>query len=179
MADAYIGEIRIFGFTYPPRGWLFCDGSLLPIQRYSTLFAVIGTTYGGNGTTNFQLPDFRGRAPMHWGNGAGLTPRDIGEQLGDAGVTLLNSEIPAHTHMLIGAAPSASAPTQVGPSPSATAYLTNSAPAAAYNNTVAPNATLSPRAISPQGGSQPHNNLQPLEVLSFCIATEGVFPSRN
>lgn len=179
MADPFIGEIRAFGFNFPPRGWLLCDGTLVDIRRYTPLFAVIGVNYGGNGTTNFQLPDFMGRAPMHWGNGVGLTPRVIGEAVGEGSVTLLDQEIPAHSHMMFGAGPTAPAPTQISAAPSATAFLTNSGPAPAYNNTAPPNTSLSPRAIGPQGGSQPHNNLQPLLAVNFCIAWEGIFPVRN
>jgi len=179
MGQPYVGEIRIFGFNFAPRGWAFCDGTLLSIQQYAPLFSILGTVYGGNGTTNFGLPNFQGRAPMHWGTGPGLTARSLGELDGEQTVTLLNNQLPSHTHILSGASPNpANAPQQVAmPSPST--YLSVSQPNQVYSDVTAPVVALSPSAISPSGGSQPHNNVQPILTLNFCIALVGVFPARN
>ncbi|MBY0304105.1 MAG: hypothetical protein B7Y43_14000 [Sphingomonas sp. 28-62-20] len=177
MSSPFIGEIRIFGFNFAPRGWVFCKGQLLPISQYSAVFAVLGTSYGGNGTTNFGIPNFQSNAPMGWGNGPGLTPRAIGEQSGTPSVTLSPLEMPAHNHLVNGQAPT-NAATQVVNTPTSTANIGFSAGARLY---AAPPATttLAPQAIGPTGGSGAHDNQQPSLALNFCLAIEGVFPVRN
>ena len=165
MSNPYLGEIRIISWTYAPKGWAFCNGQLLPINQNQALFSLLGTTYGGNGQTTFALPDLRGRAPAHMGNG--LTE---GQLVGEETHTLIMSEMPAHTHL---ASASSAAPDQGSPSGNEWASL-----ASGYSST-APNTTLGPSAISNVGGSQPHANMQPYLVLNFVIALQGIFPSRN
>ncbi len=172
MADPFVAEIRMFPFNFPPKGWAFCDGQIMPISQNTALFALIGTTYGGDGRSTFGLPNLRGRAPMHPGQGPGLAPRVLGETGGSETVTLLVSQIPAHTHTidLTGSAGPASAS---GPD--------GALPAATGENTYSDQGTdvhLAPESLSVAGGSQPHNNMQPYLTLYFAIALQGVFPSR-
>ena len=173
MADPFVAEIRIFPFNFAPRGWAWCDGQLLPISQNTALFSLLGTTYGGDGKSNFALPDLQGRAPMHPGQGPGLSLHDLGETGGSDTVTLLESEIPAHAHQVI-------ASRQDGISREAVDQL----PAAGVGGIVAyaaPGAltALSPNTLTPAGGDQPHNNLQPYLTFYFCIALQGVFPPRT
>jgi microcystin-dependent protein len=178
MSDAYLGEIRIFAGNFAPAGWAFCIGQLLPIAQNTALFAVIGTQYGGNGTTNFALPNLSGAAPMHQGDGAGLTSRSVGELVGTQSVTLTMSEMPVHSHV-----PQAYA--NAGSSDDPTNRVWAEAPGvgrprpvqpAWYSTT--PNVQMSPNALSVTGGSQPHNNMQPSLALNFIICLNGIFPSR-
>ena len=177
MSEPFIGEIRAFGFHFSPIDWAFCDGRLLPISQYTALYSVIGTTYGGDGQTTFALPNLQDRAAMDWGNGVGLTPRQIGQVTGSPSVSLLVTQLPGHMHVLSGA--DGNTATQTTPTPSQTAYLGQSNPGSAYTKNVTPNQAFSPKAIGNNGGSQPHNNMQPLLTLNFCIALNGIFPSRN
>ena len=179
MSDPFVAEIRIFPFNFAPRGWAYCDGQLLPLSQNTALFSLLGTTYGGDGRSTFALPNFQDSVPMHPGQGPGLTLHDLGETGGSDTVTLLQSEIPSHSHSLMvkgGPADSAS-PTgevlaepfrQVGPV-RVKANLFSDQPA---------NVNLSPSAVGTAGGGQPHNNLQPYLTLNFCIALQGVYPSR-
>ncbi|HEU4612085.1 MAG TPA: tail fiber protein [Kofleriaceae bacterium] len=171
MSQPFLGEIRMFGCNFAPRGWMFCNGQLLPIQQYTAVFALLGTYYGGNGTTNFALPDLRGRAPMAYGNGPGLTPRDLGESSGRENVTLLSTEMPAHTHTMAAQATRADRANASGASLAQSASTFYSAGGAA--------ATLSPATVSLSGGNLPHNNMQPFLAVNFCIAVSGIFPSRS
>ena len=171
--DPFVAEIRIFPFNFAPKGWAWCDGQLLPLSQNTALFSLLGTTYGGNGKSNFALPDLQGRAPMHPGQGPGLSLHDLGETGGSDTVSLLESEIPAHAHTLR----TASDPADVQ-SPSPARSLTRSAPGFAYT-TAAPNTTLADPALAPAGGDQPHNNMMPYLTLSFCIALQGVYPPRS
>jgi microcystin-dependent protein len=165
MADPFMGEIRIFSFQQAPRGWALCNGQLLPINQNQALFSLLGTAYGGNGSTNFALPDLRGRAPIHTGGGAGDTN---GVRTGEEAHTVTISEMPTHPH-------SANASTTNADQPTASILArTNNAYTGAANLT-----TLLPASISNTGGSQPHENMQPSLVLSFCIALQGIFPSPN
>ena len=173
MADPFVAEIRIFPFNFAPQGWAWCDGQLLPLSQNTALFSLLGTTYGGNGKSNFALPDLQGRAPMHPGQGPGLSLHDLGEQGGSETVTLLESEIPAHTHTLR-ASTADLADTNV-PSPSAS--FAQSAGGALYRT--AGDTQLAPEALAPAGGAQPHNNMQPYLTFYFCIALQGVFPPRS
>ena len=168
MSDQFISEIRIFAGNYAPAGWAFCDGRLVLISQHSTLFKLIGTTYGGNGTTNYALPDLRGRVPMHFGTGPGLSPRVRAETGGTEQVTLSNQQIPSHTHSLIGS-------TGAGNVTSPQNSLIADGPAFAYLD-AAPDTQLSVNAAAPVGGSQPHENRMPYLAVSYIIALTGVIP---
>lgn len=170
MSQNFIGEIQLFSFGFAPRGWAFCAGQLLPINQNQALFSLLGTAFGGNGTTTFALPDLRGRAPLHWGNGPGLPSVVLGERAGAESVTLTQSEMPAHNHI---ASASSAAPT-VG-APTGNAWATGGL--TAYGNP--PNSPMAATALANAGGSQPHSNIQPSLALNFCIALQGIFPSRN
>ena len=175
MADPFVAEIRIFPFNFAPRGWALCNGQLLPISQNTALFSLLGTTYGGNGQTNFALPDLQGRAPMHPGQGPGLSLHDLGETGGSDTVTLLATELPLHAHGLQGNPDFADV--QV---PGPARVLARSQNASAYTTPGSkPLVQLAPQGLSPAGGSFPHNNLQPYLVLTFCIALQGVFPPRS
>jgi microcystin-dependent protein len=173
--DPFVAEIRIFPFNFAPQGWAFCDGQLLPLSQNTALFSLLGTTYGGNGTSNFALPDLQGRAPMHPGQGPGLSLHDLGEASGSDTVTLLQSEIPNHPHTMRANTDFASVQT-----PSPARSIARSQNANAYKAPAGqPVVQLSPGALAPAGGDQPHNNLQPYLTLNFNIALQGVFPPRT
>ena len=174
MADPFVAEIRIFPFNFAPTGWATCDGQLLPLSQNTALFSLLGTTYGGNGKSNFALPDLQGRAPMHPGQGPGLSLHDLGETGGSETVTLLESEMPAHSHQMKA---DASDPANVK-IPSPTSSFAISTEGLAYQN-APPNVQLAPQALAPAGGDQPHNNLQPYLTFYFNIALQGVFPPRG
>lgn len=173
MADPFVAEIRIFPFNFAPKGWAWCDGQLLPISQNTALFSLLGTTYGGDGKSNFALPDLQGRAPMHPGQGHGLSMHDLGEAGGSETVTLLEREIPAHNHALRGSAGDADLQ-----SPALANVMAQSAGAFAYDATPAL-APMAPDALTSAGEDQPHNNLQPYLTLHFNIALQGVFPPRS
>lgn len=177
MAEPFIGEIRMFAGNFAPRGWAFCNGQLLPISQHSALFSILGTTYGGDGQTTFALPDLRGRAPMHWGDGPGLTLRRLGESGGSEKVTLTTSEMPAHNHQLSASSAHGDTPAPEG-ALNATAVDIAQQPLNVYHGGT-PNATMAPQAIRSAGGGQPHNNMQPFLCVSFIIALEGLYPSRS
>jgi microcystin-dependent protein len=175
MADPFVAEIRIFPFNFAPKGWAWCDGQLLPLSQNTALFSLLGTTYGGNGKSNFALPDMQGRAPMHPGQGPGLALHDLGEISGSETVTLLESEIPNHSHTLRGSVEDATQGTL-----SNGVTLSTSTGGAMYQSTTNTNlVTMSPQALSPAGGGLPHNNMQPYLTMYFCIAMQGVFPPRG
>lgn len=165
MSDPFIGEIQVFPFGFAPRGWAQCNGQLLPINQYQTLFSLLGTMYGGNGQTNFALPDLRGRVPLSVG--AGLTQ---GERGGEEMHTLSVYELPAHTHAAI-----ASSTPPSTPSPSGAAWANMGADAYAASA----NVQMAGNAIAPTGGGQPHENRSPYLTLNFCIALVGIYPSRS
>jgi microcystin-dependent protein len=174
MSDPFVAEIRIFPFNFPPTGWAFCDGQLLPISQNTALFSLLGTTYGGDGKSNFALPNMQGNAPMQPGQGQGLSLRDLGEQGGADTVTLLVSEMPLHSHFLRG-----SIETATQSSLTANVVLAQTVNGTLYQtNTSANLGQLNPNALAPAGGSLPHSNMQPYLTLSFCIALQGIFPSR-
>jgi microcystin-dependent protein len=175
MSDPYIAEIRMFGGNFAPRGWAFCNGQLLSIAQNTALFSLLGTTYGGNGQTTFGLPNLQDSSPMGQGQGPGLTPRVQGETGGEANVTLLASEMPAHTHL-----PQADASGGGQTSPTnATWGAGGRGRPPAYSANQTPGATLSAQALATTGGNQPHNNRSPYLGVSFIIALQGVYPSRN
>jgi len=172
--DPFVAEIRIFPFNFAPKGWAFCDGQLMPISQNTALFSLLGTTYGGDGKSTFALPDMQGNAPMHPGQGQGLSLRDLGEMSGTETVTLLISEIPLHTHSLM----AQNTPANVtAPGPNVVS-LARSSGGSAYGP-VASNVNMAFQALSLAGGSLPHNNMQPYLTLNFCIALQGVFPARQ
>ncbi len=172
--DPFVAEIRIVPFNFAPRGWAFCNGQLLPISQNTALFSLLGTTYGGDGRSNFGLPNLQGCAPMHPGQGPGLSLHDLGESGGSATVTLLQSEIPSHTHTM-SVRPTASAPPQA--TPVGNAFVrSNSRP---YSPTGAAVGQMGFSAILPTGGSLPHNNMMPYLTLNFIIALQGVYPPRT
>ena len=174
MADPFVAEIRIFPFNFAPKGWAWCDGQLLPLSQNTALFSLLGTTYGGNGKSNFALPDLQGRAPMHPGQGPGLSLHDLGETGGSETVTLLESEIPSHSHAL-----KASGDAATPNIPSATITGAVEHGESLYFQPRCPLVSMSPQALAPAGGDQPHNNLMPYLTFYFCIALQGVFPPRT
>ena len=171
MADPFVAEIRIFPFNFAPKGWAWCDGQLLPLSQNTALFSLLGTTYGGNGKSNFALPDLQGRAPMHPGQGPGLSLHDLGETGGSETVTLLESEIPSHAHILRASPDDADLRI---PTPSRSL-----AKSVMYVTGAAPNTAMAPEGLAPAGGDQPHNNMQPYLTFYFNIALQGVFPPRG
>lgn len=173
MADPFVAEIRIFPFNFAPTGWAWCDGQLLPLSQNTALFSLLGTTYGGNGKSNFALPDLQGRAPMQPGQGPGLSLHDLGETGGSETVSLLESEIPAHSHTLRANVVDLADTNVV----SASASFALSSGGALYQ--ASPNANAADQALTPGGGDQPHNNLQPYLTFYFAIALQGVFPPRT
>jgi microcystin-dependent protein len=168
MSDPFIGEIILFAGNFAPRGWAFCAGQILSIQQNTALYSILGTTYGGNGTTTYALPDLRGRVPMGVGQGPGLTPRSLGEVAGTESVTLNANEMPAHVHPLPASTHDS---TTKNPQGNVPAYN------GSYGTPASADTTMSPSTQS--GGSQPHGNMQPYTGLNYIIALEGIFPSRN
>ncbi|MDH4393107.1 MAG: tail fiber protein [Aquabacterium sp.] len=172
MAEAFVAEIRIFGFNFAPRGWAFCDGQLLPIAQNTALFSLLGTNYGGDGRSTFGLPDLRGRFALHQGQGPGLSDRIVGETGGQASVSLLASQMPAHSHALQAAV----SPTTAAPAGAALAPTANGT--VVYRSGAA-NAQMAASSIGSAGTGQAHENRQPLLGLNFCIALRGIFPPRS
>jgi len=165
MSEPFLSEIRIFSFPFAPKGWLPCDGRLLPINQNQALFSLLGTMYGGNGQNNFGIPNLQGRVPFHIGQGLVQ-----GEMAGQTAHTLIISELPTHTHFATASSAAANNANPVG-------NFWADGGKTIYNNTA--NTALAPQAISNIGGSQAHDNMSPYLVLNFCIAVQGVFPSRN
>lgn len=180
MSEPFLGEVRLLPYSYAPRGWALCNGQLLPIARYSALFSLLGTMYGGNGTTNFALPNLPGCVVVGAGQGPGLQNWDVGQEEGSDSVALIMPEMPAHNHSLIGLDVVGTTGT-----PSADAYLGQDRRGGQGNvDFLAPSATvvdtsMDIQALSVSGGSQAHENRQPFLALNFCIAMEGIFPARN
>jgi microcystin-dependent protein len=178
MSDQYLGEIRMFGGNFAPTGWALCNGQLLSISQNTALFSLLGTSFGGDGVQTFGLPDLRGRAPLHWGQGTGLSAYTMGEQTGTETVALLQNQMPAHTHQVNASSSNASSASANGAVP-ATAIPGRGQSAAPEIYGTAANTTMNPQMISASGGSQPHNNMQPSLCVSFVIALEGIYPSRS
>ena len=172
MGTPYVGEIRMFGGSFPPNGWAFCDGQELPISEYDTLFNLIGTTYGGDGQSTFMLPDLQGRAPIHQGTGPGLSTYNIGEQAGVEGVTLTTQQIPNHPHAW-------AASSGGGTSNTPANNVVASPPVAKLYRAGTPSDPMSATIIQPAGGSQPHENMQPYLTISFIISLFGIFPTQS
>ena len=180
MSEPFLSEIKLVSFNFPPKGWALCNGQLLPINQNQALFALLGTTYGGNGQTNFALPNLRGRVPIHFGGG-----HSLGEAAGSTSVTINIQQLPTHTHPLMARTDLVS-PNGAGQDPTGKFYARPQL-AVQGGNITAINAyadpsnlvSLSPQAVSNVGGSQPHNNMMPYLVLNFIIALQGIFPSQN
>ena len=176
MADPFVAEIRIFPFNFAPKGWAWCDGQLMPLSQNTALFSLLGTTYGGNGKSNFALPDLQGSAPMHPGQGPGLSLYDLGQTGGSETITLLQSEMPFHTH---GMQANSDFPANVQ-APAPDRSLAESTGGNAYDTPGGSQLVqFSPQAVAVAGGSLPHNNMQPYLTLYFNIALQGVFPPRG
>jgi microcystin-dependent protein len=173
MADPFVAEIRIFPFNFPPKGWAFCDGQLLPLSQNTALFALLGTTYGGDGKSNFALPNMQGSVPIHQGQGQGLSLYDLGQTGGSETVTLLESEIPFHVHAMNAATQDPADSNNVGPT-TAFGVVGGGTPYQAAST-----GQMTPQTIAPAGGGLPHNNMMPYLTLNFCIALQGVFPARG
>ena len=165
MSEPFLSEIKIVSFNFAPKGWALCNGQSLPINQNQALFSLLGTTYGGNGQTTFNLPNLRGRAPVHEGNG-----HTLGEAAGSTSVTLNIQQLPAHLHQMFGTTANADSP---APNPNLFGTVSN-----VYTGPTTLT-TLHPQSITPIGGSQPHNNMMPYLVLNFIIALQGIFPSQN
>ena len=172
MSAPFVAEVRIFGFTFPPTGWAFCNGQIMPISQNTALFSLLGTNYGGDGKSTFGLPNLQGSVPIGQGQGPGLSQRFIGETGGAPSVTLIDSEMPVHNHTVN----ATSTPGEVS-SPTAAVSIARSSGKPAY---VAPASltNLNFQAVAPNGGSLPHNNLMPFVTLNYCIALQGVYPPR-
>jgi len=176
MADPFVAEIRIFPFNFAPKGWALCDGQILPLSQNTALFSLLGTTYGGDGKSNFALPNLQGSAPMHPGQGPGLSLHDLGETGGSDTVSLLESEIPMHSHGMM----AFNLPGDQG-APSPARALARSVNGFAYvpGSPQPALVPMSDQMLAPAGGDQPHNNLMPYLTCSFCIALQGVYPPRT
>lgn len=174
MTDPFVAEIRLFGFNFPPKGWAYCEGQLMPISQNTALFSLLGTMYGGDGQSTFGLPDLTAKAALQQGQSTSGTQYFQGQEGGTPDVTLLQSEIPAHTHVLKA---SSQAATQSSPAPDRA--MARAVPGQPYQGDVAANLTqLNFQAASVAGSSLPHNNMPPTLVLNYCIALQGVFPQR-
>ena len=165
MAQPYVGEIRMFAGNFPPAGWMFCEGQLLPISENETLFQLLGTTYGGDGQSTFALPNLSGRLPLHQGNGFTLAETGGAEE-----ITLTVSQIPAHSHPLLAAG-------AIGNDPNPAGQLLSESSVASLYNTAAANSAMAPSSVTPVGGRQPHTNFQPYLCVDFIISLFGLYPS--
>jgi microcystin-dependent protein len=171
MANPFVGEIRIFGFNFAPVGWALCNGQVMSISQNTALFSLLGTMYGGDGKSNFALPNLQGRVALDFGNGTGLTPRVQGTTGGEANHTLAQPETPAHAHGINCDSENATTPNPAGNLPAVTARPVYAA--------LPGSQPLNAGAVGVAGGGKPHNNMQPYLVMNYCIALQGVFPSRS
>jgi microcystin-dependent protein len=170
MSQPFLCEIKLVAFNYPPKGWALCNGQIMSIQQNAALFSLMGTTYGGNGTTTFALPNLQGRSALSWGNSVDGNNYVLGEQSGEPTHTLLLTELPAHNHLLTASSNNVNVDTAL-----------NNVPGSSTDNPYNPtaNTTMNPGSISHTGGSQPHDNMPPYLVLNYVIALSGIFPTRN
>lgn len=178
MSEPFIGEIRSFGFNFAPIGWAQCNGQILSIAQNSALFAILGTSFGGNGQSTFGLPNLQGSSPMHWGTGPGLNTV-LGEPLGTPTVTLLTTQIPQHAHTISAASVPPNSTPEQSPNPKTNSFLGQTNSGVVYQQPGTPNTPFAPAAMTATGGSQPHDNMQPFLTINFCISLEGIFPSRG
>lgn len=169
--DPFVAEIRILPYNFAPKGWAWCNGQTLPLSQNTALFSLLGTNYGGDGKSTFGLPDLRGRAPMHPGQGPGLSVHDLGETSGVESVSLLESEIPSHNHTV----QITNTPGQVS---TASGNMLGQSQHGTIYSSAAPNVNMSASSIAPAGGNVPHNNMMPYLTFYFCISLQGVFPPR-
>jgi microcystin-dependent protein len=174
MSDQFVAEIRIFAGNFAPTGWALCDGQLLPLSQNTALFSLLGTTYGGDGKTNFALPNLQGMAPLQPGQGPGLSLYDLGESGGGTDVTLLNTELPGHNHTV---SCFNGAGTQLGPA--GAAWANDGVTRGAQIYAAAGSANMNPGAFAAPGSTLPHNNMPPYLVLTFIIALQGIYPPRT
>ena len=174
MSEPFLAEITMFAGNFAPRGWAYCDGQLLPINNYQALYSLLGTTYGGDGRTTFGLPDLRGRAGMHWGDGAGLSSRSLGEKVGQENVTLSIAQIPSHNHNINCLSTEGNLGAPNGAHFAASTVASGDSP---YNATA--DATMNSLMVANTGGSQQHTNMQPFQCVHYIIALQGIFPSRS
>jgi len=178
MTEPYVGEIQIFGFNFNPRGWAYCNGATLPISQNTALFSLIGTIYGGNGQTTFQLPNLAGRAATQQGQGPGLTPRSLGESFGVNTVTLTSTQIPQHNHNMVIYAQNNTDSRASSPASNYALSVASSTTATAFRPAGSLNAAFATSMIQPSaGGGFPHTNEQPYLGVNFCIALQGIYPS--
>lgn len=172
MSDQFVAEIRAFPFNFAPVGWASCDGQLLPISRNTALFSLLGTYYGGDGKSNFALPNLQGSVPVGYGQGSGLSPYDLGQSGGTQTETLLTQEIPMHSHSLL-------TDNVFGPDNNSPGNAALSFPVNMYTSAANPLVQMATQAIGFVGGNLPHNNLMPFLTLNFCIALQGIYPARS
>jgi microcystin-dependent protein len=172
MSDQFVAEIRVFPFNFAPVGWASCDGQILPISRNTALFSLLGTYYGGDGKSNFALPNLQGNVPVGYGQGVGLSPYSLGQNGGTQAETLIVQYLPTHTHSLL-------TDNANGPDTNSPGNAALSSPLNMYTAATSPLVQMATQAISPVGNSQPHNNLMPFLTLNFCIALQGIFPARS
>lgn len=178
--DPFVAEIRIFPFNFAPKGWAFCDGQLLPLSQNTALFSLLGTTYGGDGKSTFALPNLQGAIPISWGQGPGLENYVLGESEGTETITLLQTELPLHTHALNASTANANTSSPTNALIAKGGYSAQGKSGAVSTYTVtAPSVSMNPQAVNPAGSSFPHNNMMPYLTLNFCIAMQGVFPPRT
>ena len=173
MSDPFIGEIKMFGGNFAPRGYALCNGQIMPIAQNTALYSILGVNYGGDGRTNFALPNMQSRVPMHWGNGAGLSSRILGENGGEASVTLLSSQMPLHNHSL-----GCNEDGDGVASPQANTFTGGERGGEDAYASQSGSVSLAPQTVGNTGGGQPHNNTQPYLGLTFIIALQGIFPQR-
>lgn len=179
MADPFLAEIRIFPFNFAPKGWAFCGGQLLPLSQNTALFSLLGTIYGGDGKSTFALPNLQGKAPMHPGQGQGLSLRNLGEVGGSETVALLDSEMPAHSHSMVARNAVGTTTDPQGATPGNMSWTAGASFGAVrgYSDQVPANTPMG-NTLATAGSSQPHNNMQPYLTMNFCIALQGIYPSR-